>query len=139
MATRIVLTYAAYGAIPTAGKRSELHEGDLSVTPAPGVRHQRVIGSLFTLLRQHVIAAGAGEVLVSPVDCILSETSVVQPDIVYNTPDRLTAISDAEPRTVQASELSGDAYRPAGTLEGGRPVARPPSPDLPLEPAAIWL
>jgi Uma2 family endonuclease len=180
MATRIVLTYADYAAIPSDGKRYELHEGDLSVTPAPGVRHQRVIGSLFVLLRQHVIAAGIGEVLLSPLDCILSDTSVVQPDIVYMAPDRLTAISergiegpptlvvevlspstigidrtvkgrlyakhrvpcywivDAEPRTIQAFELSGDAYRPAGTLEGGRPVALPPFPDLLLDPAAIW-
>jgi hypothetical protein len=35
MATRIVLTYADYAAIPNDGKRYELHEGDLSVTPAP--------------------------------------------------------------------------------------------------------
>ena len=35
------------------------------------------------LLRQHVEAHGLGEVFVSPVDCILSDTTVVQPDVVY--------------------------------------------------------
>jgi Uma2 family endonuclease len=47
-------------------------------------------------------------------------------------------IVDAEPRTIQAFELSGDAYRPVGTLEKGRPVALPPFPDSVLDPAAIW-
>jgi Uma2 family endonuclease len=94
MATRIVLTYADYAAIPDDGKRYELHEGDLSVTPAPGTRHQRVVGELFILLAQQVKTRQLGQVFVSPIDCILSETSVVQPDIVYVGRDRLTAISE---------------------------------------------
>jgi Uma2 family endonuclease len=83
MATRIVLTYADYAAIPADGRRYELHEGEVSVTPASGTRHQRVVGNLFVALREHVTARGLGEVFVSPIDCILSDTSVVQPDIVY--------------------------------------------------------
>jgi Uma2 family endonuclease len=83
MATRIVLTYADYAAIPNDGKRYELHEGDLSVTPAPGTRHQRAVLNLVLVLTQHVRARHLGEVFVSPVDCILSETSVVQPDVVF--------------------------------------------------------
>jgi Uma2 family endonuclease len=180
MATRIVLTYADYAAIPNDGKRYELHEGDLSVTPAPGTGHQTIVLNVAMLLSQHVRIRQLGRVFVSPVDCILSETTVVQPDILFVARDRLTLVSergiegpptlvvevlspstvqidrtvkaqlyakhgvsyywiaDVEPRTVQAFELSGDAYRPAGTLEGGRPVALPPFPDLLLDPAAIW-
>jgi Uma2 family endonuclease len=180
MATRIVLTYADYAAIPNDGKRYEVHEGDLSVTPAPGTGHQTVVLNAAILLNHHVRTRQLGRVFVSPVDCILSETSVVQPDIVFVGQDRLTLvtergiegsptlvvevlsrstiridrvikaqlyarhgvpyywIADVESRTVQAFELSGDAYRPAGTLEGGRPAALPPFPDLSLDPAAIW-
>lgn len=94
MATRVILTYADYGAIPNDGRRYELHGGELSVTPAPGTRHQRVVGALFALLREHVIARRLGEVFVSPIDCILSDTSVVQPDVVYVEGARLTAVSD---------------------------------------------
>lgn len=83
MATRIVLTYADYAAIPNDGKRYELHEGDLSATPAPGTRHQTVVLNLVLVLTQHVRARHLGEMFVSPVDCILSETSVVQPDVVF--------------------------------------------------------
>ena len=40
--TRVILTYADYAALPDDGRRSKLHEGEVSVTPAPSTRHQRV-------------------------------------------------------------------------------------------------
>ena len=83
MPTRVVLTYREYAALPADGRRYELHDGELFVTAAPGLGHQRLVGSLFVLLREHVNARGLGEVFVSPVDCILSDTTVVQPDVVY--------------------------------------------------------
>ena len=83
MPTRVVLTYREYAALPADGRRYELHEGELFVTAAPGLAHQRLVGSLFVLLREHVNSRGLGEVFVSPVDCILSDTTVVQPDVVY--------------------------------------------------------
>jgi Uma2 family endonuclease len=93
MATRIVLTYADYAAIPSDGKRYELHEGELSVTPAPGTRHQQIVGNLYLALRHHADAARLGQVFVSPVDCILSDTTVVQPDLVFVASTRLAVIS----------------------------------------------
>jgi hypothetical protein len=44
--SKIILTYDDYAALPDDGLRYELHEGELSVTPAPGARHQLVIGNL---------------------------------------------------------------------------------------------
>ena len=81
--TRVILTYADYAALPDDGRRYELHEGELSVTPSPGTRHQRVIGNLFVILRHHVQAHRLGELFLSPTDCILSDTTVVQPDIPF--------------------------------------------------------
>jgi Uma2 family endonuclease len=83
MSSRIVLTYRDYEALPADGRRYELHDGELSVTAAPGLPHQRLVGELFVVLRRHVQAHRLGEVFVSPVDCILSDTTVVQPDVVY--------------------------------------------------------
>lgn len=83
MPTRVVLTYRDYEALPADGRRYELLDGELLVTAAPGLSHQRLVGDLFVLLRQHVRAHRLGEVFVSPVDCILSDTTVVQPDVVY--------------------------------------------------------
>jgi hypothetical protein len=46
MATRIVLTYADLVAMPSDGKRYELHEGEIYMTAAPRPRHQQVVGNL---------------------------------------------------------------------------------------------
>ena len=86
--TRIVLTYEDYAALPNDGKRYELHEGELSVTPAPGTRHQQIIGSLYLILAPHVRASGHGELLLSPFDCIMSDITVVEPDLVYLDDER---------------------------------------------------
>ena len=53
MTTRVRLTYQDYVALPDDGRRYELHEGELSVTPAPGVSHQDTLGNLYVILRGH--------------------------------------------------------------------------------------
>jgi len=90
----IVLTYKEYEALPSDGRRYELHEGELSMTPAPGTRHQRILRELSALVWQHVKARGLGEVLFAPVDCILADITVVQPDILYLDPTRLSLVSE---------------------------------------------
>jgi Uma2 family endonuclease len=80
---RVGLTYADYAALPDDGRRYEIHDGELSVTPAPNVAHQRISGNLYDVLRAHVKASGTGEVLYAPVDVILAPASVVQPDLIY--------------------------------------------------------
>ena len=91
--TRVILTYKDYEALPADGRRYELHDGELCVTPAPSPRHQEVSGNLWEALRQHVRARGLGKVFYSPIDCLLSETTIVQPDIVYVAADSLSIIS----------------------------------------------
>lgn len=90
---RTVLTYKDYEVLPADGRRYEIHEGELSMTPAPSPQHQRVIGNLFVLLYHHVKSHGLGEVLLSPIDCILSDITIVQPDIVYLETGRLSTIT----------------------------------------------
>jgi len=90
---RVVLTYKEYEALPADGRRYEIHEGELSVTPAPSPQHQMISRNLFRILDAHVKAKGIGEVLFGPLDVILSDTSIVQPDIVYLETTRLGAIS----------------------------------------------
>jgi Uma2 family endonuclease len=92
--TRIVLTYEDYAALPDDGKRYELHEGELSVTAAPGPRHQLIIGNLYFILRPHVQASGRGQLFLSPLDCIMSDITVVQPDLVYVDETRRRLLSE---------------------------------------------
>ena len=91
---RVILTYKEYEALPADGRRYEIHDGELSVTPAPSPQHQRVIGDLYTMLRQHVKSGGLGEVLLSPIDCILTDISIVQPDLVYLDTARASLVSN---------------------------------------------
>ena len=93
MATRVVLTYRDYEALPADGRRYELHEGELSVTAAPVPAHQRILLDLAVALREHVMRRNLGEVFVAPIDCILSDTTVVQPDIVFLDAGRALAVS----------------------------------------------
>jgi Uma2 family endonuclease len=88
--TRVLLTYADYAALPDVGRRYELHEGELSVAPAPGTRHQRVKINLFAILLSHVRANRLGELFDAPTDVILSDNTVVQPDILF-VEDRMAA------------------------------------------------
>ncbi len=93
MATRVIVTYTDYAAISNDGRRYEVHEGELSVTPAPGSKHQEISLNLAVALYQYVRARGLGKVLEAPIDCILSETTIVQPDIAYVEARRLDIIS----------------------------------------------
>jgi Uma2 family endonuclease len=89
MAThRAVLTYENYAALPDDGRRYEIHDGELSVTPSPGTPHQEISSNLNDLLRAHVRERAIGKVLYAPLDVILSNTTVVQPDLIYVDPSR---------------------------------------------------
>ena len=94
MATRVVLTYADLAALPADGKRYELHEGEIYVTAAPRPRHQQVIGNLFLIITEYVRRLGLGEVFLSPIDVILAEVTVVEPDLIYLEARRLERVSD---------------------------------------------
>ncbi|MBI3122335.1 MAG: Uma2 family endonuclease [candidate division NC10 bacterium] len=89
----VILTYKEYEVLPADGRRYELHEGELSVTPAPSPQHQRILGNLNEIIRQHVKGRGLGEVFFAPIDCILSDTTVIQPDLVYLATSRLPIVS----------------------------------------------
>jgi Uma2 family endonuclease len=71
----------------------ELHEGALSMTPAPSPRHQRVSLKLSMLLENHAVSHGLGQVFSAPVDCILSDSTVVQPDVLLVETSRLESVS----------------------------------------------
>jgi Uma2 family endonuclease len=77
---------ADYLALPDE-PRCELLYGRLLVTPSPTLRHQRVVGRLFGLLRDLAERSG-GEAFVSPLDVSLAEHSIVQPDLIFVTKGR---------------------------------------------------
>ena len=83
---------ADYLALPEK-PRCELLYGRLLVTPAPNVRHQVVVGRILRLLFELVDREG-GLAVDSPVDVVLADHSVVQPDVVYVTRARSSIIRE---------------------------------------------
>src|SRR5207342_3967754 len=79
-ANRVVLTYEHYLELPNDGKRYEIIEGELYMSPAPSTKHQRVSFNLSFVVGGHVKAYGLGEVFAAPTDVVLSFQSIVQPD-----------------------------------------------------------
>lgn len=83
MTDKAVLTYRDYAALPDDGRRYEILDGELSVTPAPGSAHQIILANLFRILDAHVRVHRLGIVLFAPLDVILADTAIVEPDLVY--------------------------------------------------------
>lgn len=63
----------------------ELYEGVLYVADSPTVSHQTVIKNLVRFLMRAVEDAGTGEVFFSPLDVVLEDTTVFQPDVIVVT------------------------------------------------------
>ena len=79
-------------ALPDDGKRYEVLDGVLLVSPAPSLRHQRAVRLLCRILEDYTRAHGIGETMISPADIELSPTRLVQPD-VFVVPEELRAAS----------------------------------------------
>ena len=85
----IPMTYAEYALLPQDRNRYEVLDGELFMTPSPSVRHQVAAFELASILRDHVSRHKLGRVLVAPMDVMLSETNIVQPDILFLRTDRV--------------------------------------------------
>jgi Uma2 family endonuclease len=85
MATRLrrKLGYEDYARLPTGdGKRYEILDGELYVTPAPTPLHQRLSKRLQRRLEDYFEARGLGEVFNAPIDVVLAAHDIVEPDLV---------------------------------------------------------
>jgi Uma2 family endonuclease len=80
---RTGLTYADYLELPDDGNRYEILDGALAVSPAPTTLHQRVSLALALALGRHIQARRLGTLLYAPVDVVLADDCVVEPDLVF--------------------------------------------------------
>lgn len=80
---KIVLTYEDYVLLPNDRNRYEILEGELTVTPAPGTKHQSASANLFKLLSRHIDEHDLGKLFYAPIDLILAPTIILQPDLLF--------------------------------------------------------
>jgi len=106
-------------ALPDDGNRYEVLDGELFVTPAPALLHQRALLELYVRLRPYVEAHRLGEVLLSPADIEFSPKRLLQPDL-FVIPDAdgkrgktwrdveslLLAVEGLSPSTARADRIT---------------------------------
>ena len=77
-----LLTIADIDSMPEDGNRYELIEGELFVSRAPSLIHQRTVRNVVFLFTQYLRDNPVGEILPGP-GVIFSDFSGVIPDLVY--------------------------------------------------------
>ena len=77
------LTYDDFLLFPDDGKRHELIDGEHYEAPSPTLRHQRISKRLFAAIDNWLGKHPVGEIFYAPLDVILSDFDVVEPDLLY--------------------------------------------------------
>jgi Uma2 family endonuclease len=68
-------------ALPDDGKRYEVLDGTLFVSPAPSALHQRAVAHLWAILHAYCQQYRIGEAMISPADIEFSPKRLLQPDV----------------------------------------------------------
>ena len=114
-------TYEDYRTAPP-DKRYELLDGELLLTPAPNLKHQRLQLRLGMRLAQFIEERGLGELFFAPCDVVLSNTDVVQPDLLFVSRERQYLLSGGD-NVRGAPDLVVEILSP-GTAERDRGYKR---------------
>ena len=72
--------------LPDDGQRYEVIDGELFVSPAPSIMHQRALGILYRLVADYLDRERVGYVYFAPADVIFSPKRGVQPDLLVTPP-----------------------------------------------------
>lgn len=89
------LTYDDYAQIPEDGMRHEIIGGEDYVSPTPSIKHQEISANLHLILGPFVRDHRLGKVYAAPVDVLMSENDIVQPDLLFVSQERLDIITEA--------------------------------------------
>jgi Uma2 family endonuclease len=122
-------TYEDYLRIPDDGKRYEILDGAVFMMAAPSPRHQYASKRLQRVLEDYFEGARNGLVLNAPLDVVLADDDVVQPDLVV-VMDR---------RQVSSRGIAGDAYRLDAAAGGADVLAVPAFDGLTIVLERLWL
>ncbi len=119
-ASPIKFTYQDYLLLPE-DKRYEIIEGELFMVPAPIPYHQDIFRSLFRILTDYAQSKNLGKVYSAPIDVVLSNENIVQPDILFISKERLSIIGQKNIRG--APDLVVEILSP-GTAEKDKILKR---------------
>ncbi len=77
-------------------KRYELIDGELILAPAPRRDHQTVQGNLGSPIHHFVRSNALGVFYFAPRDVVLSDTDILQPDLMFISNERIHIDTEAE-------------------------------------------
>src|SRR5438067_9974760 len=81
--------------LPETNRPCEHWEGNLILSPAPSFFHQEVAFRLQRALYDWVTPRKLGKAVGAPIDMVLSEHRVTQPDVAFVAGDRLSIVQQA--------------------------------------------
>ncbi|MBA2526936.1 MAG: Uma2 family endonuclease [Pyrinomonadaceae bacterium] len=112
MTTRIqpLITVAQLDACPDDGNRYELIEGELFVSRAPGIPHQRVLHNLQMELGSYIKEHPVG-ILVPGTGAIFSDYDAVIPDLLFVLSERWADVT-SEQRITSAPDIVVEILSP---------------------------
>lgn len=106
------LTYEDLELMPDDGRRYELINGEIVVSPSPNRPHQELIWRLALLINLFVRPRRLGEVILAPFDVKLLDLGAwVQPDIIFFGAERLHLLRNNE--AVGAPDLVVEVLSPS--------------------------
>jgi Uma2 family endonuclease len=78
--------------LPETNQPHELWDGELIMAPSPFFFHQKILTRFHRAVEDWVSSLELGEVVLSPMDMVLSPHRVVQPDLMFISRERLHII-----------------------------------------------
>lgn len=85
-------TYEDYLNTPNDGQRHELIDGEIVVSAAPAIDHQRLVGRLFRMLSAVAESTPGDEAFISPIAVSLDLANTLEPDLVYRARDSASVV-----------------------------------------------
>ena len=76
-------------------KRYQLLDGEMILAPSPSERHQTIVARLYMAVYRFVSEQSLGRAWFAPLDVVLSDYDVVQPDIMFVSNTRSDVVTEA--------------------------------------------
>ena len=115
------MTYDQYCLLSEGRNQYELFDGELVITPWPNVGHQRIVGRLCTQLLACVEAHSLGLLIISPIDAVFDQYTVLQPDILFVSQERIPEV--VKERIEGAPNLAVEILSPSTVGKDRRKLA----------------
>lgn len=93
-AESLAITAHEYMTMPDGPPYYQLIEGELLMSPSPNWRHQDIAGRIYAKILNYLEDQNIGYVFISPLDVILTELNVVQPDVLFVSSERKSIVGE---------------------------------------------